>query len=58
MTLISVVFDAATIAVTLKAIGVSPRAPPNVPRALPAVAPARARQQTVFDHVDISFEYE
>lgn len=50
MTLVGVVFDAKTIAVTLNAIGVSPRAPP--------IAPARARQQTVFDHVDTCYEYE
>jgi hypothetical protein len=48
MTLVGVVFDATTIAGTLKAIGVSPRAPP--------IAPARVRQETVFDYVDVCYE--
>jgi hypothetical protein len=48
MTLVGVVFDSGTIQTTLNAIGVSPRAPP--------IAPARVRQERVFDYVDAFYE--
>jgi hypothetical protein len=48
MTLVGVVFDSGTIQTTLNALGVSPRAPP--------IAPARVRQERVFDYVDAFYE--
>jgi hypothetical protein len=54
--MVGVVFDRGTIETTLNALGVSPRAPPIVPGALPPVAPARVRQERVFDYVDAFYE--